>query len=277
MTSVAQNDSSDLMHAMKYSKDAVNASTNESAAYLAAKAFYDTEESDEQAWNNHKAKLKTNQKTHQQNNSKNITGVTVKRSSSERNRAATNMSKVGLQRRSSGLNKGEEISRRYAEQRAERARLAAERRERMVASYMAQINAVSQGRVEGLRFYIYENAHTKPLSPEQAYNLMANGLPGNLIIVDENNEQYKMPEALLEGSGESHETLGEKLKYMSDEEIDRLAEELNTRFDNGEELSDEELDFLYAWEMQAIENLEQQIRNLESARQIKEQLYNIDF
>lgn len=269
---VAQNSGSDLMHAMKYSQSAVNTDSNEKAAAYAAKAFYDTEEYDNIQWNNYKAKRKSTANSTQATNR---TGTTITHGNSESNRAKTDMSKVGLKTNSSGYNRGAELAKYYAKRRNERAKQESERRERLVNEYMTKHRENSNNDAEAWLVYIENNSNAKLFSQEDIDRITSNGLHGNLIIED--NGQYNMlPENLLEGTGDTSEPFEEKIKNMSDEEIDKLAEELNNKLDNGEDLTDEEIDFLYARELERKARLEEERRQLEEQKkQLEEQLNNM--
>ena len=239
MTGAAQSAYSDLMHALQWSQNAANASNNEAAAHYSAGAFYDTP-------------------SYGYNTPSHSYGTTITHGNSERRRSTTNMSNVGLKTGSSGYNRGAELASFYAEQRAavraERIRRETERRERLIASYMERQYVTSQKRgdmakADMAKAFVYNNSTAKPLSPEAVNEIISNGLSGNLVI-DDDGQQYFLPEMLLEGAGETHETLEEKLKRMSDEEIENLANELYYKLDNGGALSDEELVFLYAYELE---------------------------
>ena len=236
---LAQSAYNDLWHALDYSQRAANASTNESAAYWASHAF------DGGVGNHYYSGYNAGQNY-------GYSGTTITYASHNR-RHATNMSNVGLKTSSSGYNQGAELARFYAEQRAavraERIRRETERRERLIASYMDRQYATSQKRGDMAKAFVYNNSTAKPLSPEVVNEIISNGLSGNLVI-DDDGQQYFLPESLLEGAGEMHETIEEKLKNMSDEEIENLANELYYKLDNGGALSDEELVFLYAYELE---------------------------
>jgi len=255
---VAQSAYSDLWKALDYSQQAANAGTNESATYWASHAF-------DGGGGNH------NYSGYNAGHHYNYNGSSITYASHNRRRA-TNMSNVGLKTSSSGYNQGAELARFYAEQRAavraERIRREAERRERLVASYMDRQYATSQKRGDMAKAFIYNNSTAKPLSAETVNRIISNGLSGNLII-DDDGQQYYLPEMLLEGSGKTHETLEDQLKHMSDEEIENLAEDLTEKNNNDEELSDEELDFLIAKALEHKANLEEEITQLEEAIAIK--------
>lgn len=251
---LAQSAYNDLLNALYYSQRAANASTNESAAYWASHAFDDGN-------GNH------NYSGYNAGHNYGFSGATITYANHNRRRA-TNISNVGLKTGSSGYNQGAELARFYAEQRAavraERIRRETEKREKQIASYMDRQYAKSQKRGDIAKAFIYNNSTAKPLSPETISEIISNGLSGNLIIDDE-GQQYYIPEMLLEGAGKTHEILEDKLKHMSDEDIENLAEELNKKNDNGEELSDEELDFLIAKALEHKANLEEEITQLEEA------------
>lgn len=257
-TSIAQSAYSDLMHALEYSQLAANAASagnSDAAASFASQAF--------QGGSSYSS-------GHSSGYSGYSYGSTITYGSSGR-RSATNMSNVGLKINSSGYNRGAELARYYAEQRAERARRAAERRERMIASYMEPRYAASQERGAKVKAFIDGNSHAKPLSQEAINDIISNGLSGNFII-DDDGDQYFLPENLLEGSGETHEILEDKIKSMSEEEIDKFAEGLYNKLDNGEELSDEEIDFLIARELERKARLEEERKRLENEiRKIEEE------
>ena len=263
----AQNASGDLMHALNYSKKAAETSDSEEAAYNAARSFYDAEESGKNKWNNYKKKLNHQSQT---NSSQQRTGATITRGSSERNRAKTDMSKVGVHN-TSGYNKGAMLADYYATQRAERARREAERRERMVYDYMVKHRAFSGTQEEAWQVFINNNANAKPFSEEEIRDLISNGLPGN-VVIDDNGVANFQPDKLLEGSDETHETLEDRLRKMSDEEIKMFAEDLEERCLNDEQLTDEELDFLDAWEASEIERLKKEV---ETKKQINDHLDSI--
>ncbi len=241
VTSVAQNAYSDLMNALRYSQ---NGPAN--AAFDGSGQYYNYH------WGRNTS-------------SNSRSGISPY---SERRRSPTDMSKIGLKITYSGYNVSAERARRLAEQmaeRRERIRREMERRERIIASYMAPRYEASQKREIAVKAFIIENSNAKPLSPEEKKEIISNGLSGNFII-DDDGDQYFLPENLLEGSGEIHETLEHELKNMSDEEIDKYAEELNSKLDNGEELSDEEWDFLIARENERearIARLEEEQRKVE--------------
>lgn len=188
-------------------------------------------------------------------------------------RTATNMSNIGLKISSSGYNRGAELARYYAEQRAERARLKAEREQRMVNSYMQTQYEYTQQMEMSWQIYIANNSHAKPFSQETINEFVSNGLPGN-VIIDDNGAQNMLPEALLEGTDGTLDTFEERLKKMNDEEIDQLAKELYNKLDNGEELTDEEWVFLYANELERKARLEEEKRQAEE--RINKQLENIN-
>lgn len=234
VTSVAQPAYSDLMNALHYSQNGpANAAFDGSGQY---NNYY---------WNH---------------TSSYISGASVSRATPVK-RTATNMSNVGLKTSSSGYNVGAERARRLAEQRADRIRREMERREKMIASYMAPRYAASQNRGIAVKAFIIENSNAKPLNQEEIDDIISKGLPGNFIIDDDGN-QYFLPENLLEGTGETHETLDDKLKNMSYEEMKRFAKELESRQENGDELTDEEWDFLFAWEEEEIARLKEEERRL---------------
>lgn len=231
ITSVAQPAYSDLMNALYYSQNGpAHAAFDGSGQYY---NYY---------WGH---------------TSSNNSGSSVSRATPRR-RTATNMSNVGLKTSSSGYNRGAELARFYAEQRAERARREAERRERMIASYMEKRYAASQERGAMAKAYIYDNSNAKPLSEEAINDIISNGLSGNFII-DDDGDQYFLPEYLLEGS------------EISDNTLEILEEKLK----NGEELSDEEWDILIAQKKEEIARLEEEKRQLEEAnRNAEEELDN---
>lgn len=238
VTSIAQPAYSDLINALNYSQNGpAHAAFDGSAQYY---NYY---------WNR---------------TSGYISGSSVSRTTPGR-RAATNMSNVGLKISSSGYNQGANLARLYAERRAERARLAAERRQRMVDSYMQTQYEKNQNREASWQMFIANNSQAKPFSQETINDFVSNGLPGN-VIIDDNGSLNLLPEVLLEGTEGMPETLEERLKKMNDYEIDQFAEELNNKLDNGEDLSDEEWDFLIARENERearIAQLEEEQRKVE--------------
>ena len=183
------------------------------------------------------------------------------------------MSKVGVHN-TSGYNKGAMLADYYATQRAERARREAERRERMVYDYMVKHRAFSGTQEEAWQVFINNNANAKPLSEEEIYDLVSNGLPGN-VVIDDNGVANFQPDKLLEGSDETHETLEDRLRKMSDEDIENYAKDLIEQLKNGQKITDEEIDFLYARELERKARLEEERRQLEEQkRQLEEQLNN---
>ena len=236
-TSSAQSAYSDLVNAMLYSQK---------GTYEGARAAFDgSGQYNNYYWNP---------------TSGYISGASVSRATPVK-RTATNMSNVGLKISSSGYNAGVERTRVLAEQRAERIRREMERRERMIASYMAPRVEASQMRGMAAKAFIIENSKAKMLGEDEIKDIISKGRPGNFII-DNDDKQYFMPESLLEGTGETHETLDDKLKNMSYEEMKRFAKELESRQENGDELTDEEWDFLFAWEEEEIARLKEEERRL---------------
>ena len=257
---VAQSAYGDLLHALNYSQAAANASSSESAAYYSSHAFHGSGYNTGHNYGHSSS-----------HSSGHSYGSTVTPAQSGR-RSATNMSNVGLKTNSSGYNRGAELAKYYAQQRAERARLKAQREQRMVNSYMQTHYDQSQRNEASWQMYIDNNSHAKPFREEEIYEFISNGLPGN-VIIDDNGMMNMAPEALLEGTGGTLETFEERLKHMSDEEIDGLAEELIDRYENGEELSDDEWGFLYAREKEREARLEEEKRQLEEInRQLEERL-----
>lgn len=215
VTSVAQNAYSDLMNALRYSQ---NGPAN--AAFDGSGKYYNYH------WGHNTS-------------SNSRSGISPY---SERRRSPTDMSKIGLKITYSGYNVSAERARRLAEQmaeRRERIRREMERRERIIASYMAPRYEASQKREIAVKAFIIENSNAKPLSPEEKKEIISNGLSGNFII-DDDGDQYFLPENLLEGAGEIHEI-------------------------NGEEFSDEELDFLLAQALERKAELEEEIRQMEDS------------
>ena len=173
------------------------------------------------------------------------------------------------------------MARRNAEMRAiraERTRQEAERRERILAAYLAPRLESSRKQEEALQIFIANNSQAKIFNQEDKDQLISNGLPGNVVIEDD-GQLNMMPEMLLQGTVAPKESLEDRIKTMSSEEIDKLAEELNRRYENGEELSDEELDFLIAYEEKKIAELEAQLEKKrleeEANRRINEKLDNV--
>lgn len=263
MKGVAQSAYGDLLHALQYSQNAANAANagNYEGAYSFASHTFDGGGSYHGSGSSH-------------NHSSGYSYGSTVASLQPGRRTATNMSNVGLKIGSSGYNRGAELARYYAEQRAERARLKAEREERMVNSYLQMHYENSKPLEASWLMYIDNNSHAKPFSQEEIYEFISNGLPGN-VIIDDDGMMNMAPEALLEGSGGKLETLEERLKHMSNEEIDELVDELMAKFENGEDLSDEELVLLYANELERKARLEEELRQAEE--DVKKKLENIDF
>ena len=179
---------------------------------------------------------------------------------------------IGLKITYSGYDIVAERRRRLEEQmaeRRERIRREKERRERMIASYMAPRYEASQKREITVKAFIIENSNAIPISPEEKNEIISKGLPGNFIIDDDGN-QYFLPENLLEGTGEAQETLEDRLKKMSYVELEKFAKELESKQEDGEELTDEELDFLIAWVEEEITRLK------EGEKQLKEEIKRME-
>lgn len=248
MKGVAQSAYGDLLHALEYSQNAANAANagNYAGAYSFASHTFDGGGSYHGSGSSH-------------NHSSGYGYGSTVASPQPGRRTATNMSNVGLKIGSSGYNRGAELARYYAEQRVERARLKAEREERMVNSYMQMHYDNSIPREASWLMYIDNNSHAKPFSQEEIYEFISNGLPGN-VIIDDNGMMNMAPEALLEGSGgtlksqeedlalllaqalkrkaeleEEKKRLEEAIENKDDEKLNGIAGNANNQFDNNQE------------------------------------------
>lgn len=221
VTSVAQNVWSDLEYAVRMSQWAANEPKTETAYNLARSAFDGSDDSDE---DNHYIYYYIDSRP--------------------------TMSEL------SSYNTGVEWARFYMDMRAERTRLVSERKNRMLVSYLQMVYEKQDQREANLLMFVEYNSQTRPFSQEVRDELISNRLPGNVLIGDDGTRDI-MPEALLEGAGgQTTRTLKDKLERMSIKEIDKFVEELYDKHDKGEEPSDEEWAFLYAWEKHkvAVEN-----------------------
>lgn len=131
-----------------------------------------------------------------------------------------------------------------------------------IESYIEKARSQSQYTMESALSVIKENGEVLPVSPEEAADMITNGNYGNYVY-DPVQDMNSMPEYLLQGvETMNFESLKDKLRKMSEEEIEEFANDLNEKFENGEELTDEELDFLIAREKETFVELKEEFDRL---------------